>query len=325
MQAKRAKSSIRKIGLRGALLTLIMSATLGSALACPKITGLSDFNCDQTIRITFTGDSIVRGTGDIIAHGEGGYVYRLRALLPQAKILNLGIPSVTTTRLLDYYAKGLTNYNPRSQIAKRTQSADLIIIDAGRNDYWLQQSPDRSVRNIQRLVELLETKLNNNGRKTFIMVSTLISTNRYYQQPFVNAFNELIKRKSRAGRLPPYLDFAAAKLQISPDGVHPTSAGYKKAARFVSRKLTSNIADIMQSSRRDQDADGIFDVFENGTRYPTSSQLWDTDGDGYSDGEEIFELGSDPLDPLDPPMATPSPTPTPEASSTPTATPTPAP
>jgi hypothetical protein len=35
----------------------------------------------------------------------------------------------------------------------------------------------------------------------------------------------------------------------------------------------------------------------------------DTDGDGFSDGEEVLELGTDPLDPLDP---TPDPVPEPQ-------------
>jgi hypothetical protein len=34
----------------------------------------------------------------------------------------------------------------------------------------------------------------------------------------------------------------------------------------------------------------------------------DTDGDGFEDGEEVLELGTDPLDPLDP---TPDPVPEP--------------
>jgi lysophospholipase L1-like esterase len=321
MFARKAKQE--KTLLAAVILLLATSLAINSAFACPKISDVVDFNCNQTLRLTFTGDSIVRGTGDIIAQDEGGYVYRLKSLLPAAKILNLGIPGITTNRLLDYYSQGLSGSNPRSQVAKRTQNADLIVIDAGRNDYWIRQSPAHSVRNIQRIVELLKTKLNGETTKTYIMVSTLMNTGRYFQQPFVDAFNAILKRKSLAGRLPPYIDFASIKIEMSPDGIHPTSAGYKRTSKFVYRQLTSSIAEIMQNSRRDQDEDGIFDAFENNVKYPTNSELWDTDGDGYSDGEEIFELASDPTDPLDPLPMSPTPTPTPEASSTPTPTPTP--
>jgi hypothetical protein len=56
----------------------------------------------------------------------------------------------------------------------------------------------------------------------------------------------------------------------------------------------------------DMDGDNLLDVEEKaiGT-HPLRS---DTDGDGFDDGQEVLELGTDPLDPLDP---TPVPVPEP--------------
>jgi hypothetical protein len=41
-----------------------------------------------------------------------------------------------------------------------------------------------------------------------------------------------------------------------------------------------------------------FDVVE--AAIGTDALNLDTDGDGFDDGEEVLELGTDPLDPLDP-------------------------
>jgi len=55
----------------------------------------------------------------------------------------------------------------------------------------------------------------------------------------------------------------------------------------------------------DMDGDALLDVDE--ATIGTDALDPDTDGDGFDDGEEVLELGTDPLDPLDP-----TPTPVPE-------------
>jgi hypothetical protein len=56
----------------------------------------------------------------------------------------------------------------------------------------------------------------------------------------------------------------------------------------------------------DMDGDALLDVEE--ATIGTNALNPDTDGDGFDDGEEVFEMGTDPLDPLDP---TPDPVPEP--------------
>jgi hypothetical protein len=56
----------------------------------------------------------------------------------------------------------------------------------------------------------------------------------------------------------------------------------------------------------DMDGDALLDVEE--ATIGTDALNRDTDGDGFGDGEEVLELGTDPLDPLDP---TPDPVPEP--------------
>jgi hypothetical protein len=54
----------------------------------------------------------------------------------------------------------------------------------------------------------------------------------------------------------------------------------------------------------DMDGDKLLDVEE--AAIGTDALNPDTDGDGYEDGEEVLEMGTDPLDPLDP-MPVPEP------------------
>jgi hypothetical protein len=58
----------------------------------------------------------------------------------------------------------------------------------------------------------------------------------------------------------------------------------------------------------DMDGDALLDVEE--AAIGTDALNPDTDGDGFDDGEEVLEMGTDPLDPLDP-----EPTPVPEPAS----------
>jgi hypothetical protein len=56
----------------------------------------------------------------------------------------------------------------------------------------------------------------------------------------------------------------------------------------------------------DMDGDALLDIDE--ATIGTDALNPDTDGDGFDDGEEVLEMGTDPLDPLDP---TPDPVPEP--------------
>jgi hypothetical protein len=48
----------------------------------------------------------------------------------------------------------------------------------------------------------------------------------------------------------------------------------------------------------DMDGDDLLDIDE--AAIGTDALLWDTDGDGFGDGEEVYVMGTDPLDALDP-------------------------
>ena len=64
--------------------------------------------------------------------------------------------------------------------------------------------------------------------------------------------------------------------------------------------------DVPRRTVPDMDGDGLLDTEE--AAIGTDDLNPDTDGDGFDDGKEVLELGTDPLDPLDP---TPIPVPEP--------------
>jgi len=82
--------------------------------------------------------------------------------------------------------------------------------------------------------------------------------------------------------------------------VHPTPHGHDVLAGIVDDALSREVAERMLGMRHDDDGDGIYDLFE--VKYSCESTNPDMDGDGFTDGQEVFETLSDPLDPSDPPL-----------------------
>ena len=180
------------------------------------------------------------------------------------------------------------------------------------------------VRNIGRIVELLKTELHTNSSSPLIAVATMIPNARSYQAPYVNEINLLLLRY-RSAQLPVYIRFDRnmSTSLLSHDGLHPNSQGYDHMADVAAKFMTTEAQTLSRRRRPDSDGDGVYDLFER-TKYHTKRHDPDTDHDSYSDGEEIFVLHTNPLDPLDPPPTpTPTASPTPEETPAPTATPTP--
>ena len=284
-------------------LSALLFCTVSSAVACPTI-GIDefvDFTCDQRFRVSFVGDSIVRGVGDRVNRNRGGYVKRLNELYGDnretIRFFNLGIPGITTTRLLRELKENLNNST--APIARRkTTDVDIVIIDVGRNDFFKEMPASFSVRNIRRIVKTLRREISKRGVTPFIVVSTLIPTNRGFQQPFVDEINrQLLQFQSK--NLPTHLHMDRLPVRfISADNLHPSSRGFDRLTEIIFKFLTDRASKLMKAERKDKDKDNIFDRFEPG--FGTSAKKQDTDGDSISDGDELFVLESNPLDPLDP-------------------------
>jgi lysophospholipase L1-like esterase len=272
-----------------------IAALLAAAesMACPKVHNLIDYNCDGKIKIAITGDSVVKGLG-ADNFDEGGYVDRLQRSLPFVNFDNLGIAGTTTGRLLRAFKSRLED--KADNITKhKTYNNDLIIIDLGRNDYWLKVDPSVSARNIQRIGKYIAQKSEQaTGTAPLVVISTLLPSHRAYQQPFINALNARILGLSKKD-MP--VDLFFNKLPnnlVGRDGIHPDDHGYEVIAKFVYTFIRNEAQKLLNARRPDTDKDGIYDLFEI-NKYGTDPNIADTDGDTLSDGDEVFVYHTNPL------------------------------
>lgn len=270
-----------------------MSLFTFEALACPKINGLVDFNCDGRHVVTITGDSFVRGIGEDDPE-RGGYVGRLSPKFEGSTVQALGVPGVTSQGLLRAFKVNLQK-EIEGPTQKRSKDVDLFIIDVGRNDYWNRQAPSRTVTNIKRLVKFLTTELSKDGATPpLISVSTLLHTERDFQSPFIEEVNQLLL-KLKSTSLPVGIRFDQVEISglLTEDGLHPSSTGYEELSQFSAKYIQGKAQRRSKSFRPDRDRDGLYDLFEV-IKYQTDPALKDTDGDTVSDGDEILR-GTDPL------------------------------
>ena len=260
------------------------------SLACPLVNGLVDFNCDQKLRVTVTGDGIVSGAGDVV---DGGYVGRLTEALPGVEFSNLGVNKISSRGLLGSFSR-LLRQPKTGETLKKSRNVDIFIIQVGNNDFNRHQKPATTLRNIKKLVELLRSELAKDGAVTpFIVVTTLPPTKVKAQQKYVGKVNRMLLAES-SDSLPVYVRFDNLPVrEISFDRIHPTPEGYTELASILRTFLTGDAQTLLSSLRSDQDQDGLYDLFEE-DKFHTSVSLADSDLDGLKDGEEIFTYRTDP-------------------------------
>lgn len=310
-------------------LSLAAAAALQGAAACPlpavsqcpPIAGYIDWNCDGKLKITALGDSIVSGRGDTDNGERGGYVLRLRKTLERkklpAEVVARGYPGKGTARLISLMRQEQLKRGVQ-RLERALRGADLVIVDIGRNDWWLEMSPGQTARNIKRIATLAGRMGAAGGVAPLVVIAKLIPNerlewrNKVTQQKFVLLVNEALMLLNQErypvavpfDQLPPY-----GYLQDPPRldaGVHPTSRGYDILGEILIKFLNVRAQELMAAHRSDEDGDDVFSSCESGF-YRTRPDSADSDGDGYTDGQELYELGSDPRDALDPPPAAPPP------------------
>lgn len=276
------------------ILILAMAVTGRTSLACPAISGIPDFNCDEQLVVTVLGDSLVYGTGDAKNNGKGGYVLRAQRKLKNITVNNGGVPGQNTRQLLGDLVD-VFNKDRDPELKANLISSDIVVLDLGRNDRWFFGLPAATVRNLKRIASLINKQVNKSeGASPLVVKAVLMLPNRGSQGPWVKELNTLILKGS-SGRDPADLRFdLVSKRLLGGDQIHPTSAGYDKLAKTFVRYLTKALPPRMRKLRVDADNDGIYDLFEP-LRFGTSATLADSDGDGKSDGEEVFTLRTDPL------------------------------
>ena len=210
---------------------LFASLTLAhTAMACPTVASLPDFNCDGEARIVVLGDSLVFGTGDTINNNAGGYVLRTQARFPGALVSNFGVPGLKTLDLLKNIRKAFAG-DGDSNLHESLIKADLVVLDLGRNDRWLFGPPSATLRNLKRISSLIKQKVKESVISApLVVTAVLMYPNRGAQGPWVKELDELII-KSHSVSAPADLRFdQVSKRLLSSDQIHPTSKGYKALA-----------------------------------------------------------------------------------------------
>lgn len=265
-----------------------------SSFACPLIQKIPDMNCDGKLSIAILGDSLVYGTGDSANGNQGGYVLRAAKKLRYAKVHNLGEPGMFASSLLTELKKEFKN-RPNSGRIEVLRSADIIVLDVGRNDRWFRASPSityAKLKSIRSTIQKNVTKLE--GSAPMVLIAVMMLPNRGSQGPWMKEINHMILKGSTLAN-PSDLRFdLVSKRLLNPDQIHPTPKGYAALASVFVRYVTKTLPRRMLRLRPDKDKDGVFDIFE-GLRFGTDPTLPDTDGDGKTDGEELFSFKTDPL------------------------------
>lgn len=200
--------------------------TSSAQVSYTKIDRLIDLNCDQHLTITGIGDSVVFGRGDTRNGNQGGYMARLPAFFPEARLANRGVPGITTRELFRRLSQTLTAANDPAAV--RIKSADYLILDVGRNDYFLDHTPKSTATRIRRTVKLLQSK-----SSALVIVAALTPSRRGFQQPFIDEVNrQLLRQKSVTLPVRLRFDTISRKL-IAKDGIHPSSTGYDSLVRII--------------------------------------------------------------------------------------------
>jgi lysophospholipase L1-like esterase len=224
-----------KLSLHILVATLSLIAAMSPALACPDVGGLPDVNCDGTATVVVVGDSLVSGIGDTKNEGKGGYVLRTQSEFREATFFRRGTPGLRTVPLLQKLKKAFLT-PLESDFAQELLTADLVVLDVGRNDRWLMGLPSATFRNLKKARGIIEqSTLEQSGKTPLVVLAVLMLPNRGSQGPWVKQLNEIIF-SSHSKAHPADLRFdQVSKRLLSPDSIHPTSKGYAALSKvFIS-------------------------------------------------------------------------------------------
>ena len=229
------------------LFSLLIIST-AQAQDCPKVAGYTDRNCDGEFRIVFLGDSLVYGIGDSANKNKGGYVLRVAKKLKGAVVQNFGVPGATADDLLATLESGFSN-SPTAKtkaLASAVTNADLIIVDLGRNDYFLNdrsRTPQQTLAALRGINSFIKKSVKERDEVVpYLVQAVLMLPNRTDQGVYSKGLNALIL-KSNSSSFPADLRFdLVSKRLLASDQIHPTPKGYDAIAKTFLTYLSKNIA-----------------------------------------------------------------------------------
>lgn len=246
-----------------------------SAAACPDVEGFPDMLCNgDAFRVAFFGDSITVGQKwdyNNISQGSKGFVGRFAQQHPNMIVGNFGNGGEDTNQGLRRFTNTFKN---------RFGQFRIIHINEGVNDYY--NVPKSAASTKSALLAMVRIASNIGALP---VLSNLAPNRRRGQSSFVASVNRLIKSVTD-------VDFYSLGNSVpSPkDGLHPSGHGYDLMYFLANWKMWEKA-----KSRRpaDTDGDGVYDFIEQQKGLDLYNP--DTDGDGASDGEELYVYGTNPF------------------------------
>ena len=238
------------------LIPLLLSSSVALAQDCStQAYGIPDLNCDGEIQIVVMGDSLVFGFGDTKNKNKGGYITRARKAMPNVLIQNLGFQGLNTEGLLSII-KAAFDDDTSLKVKAALISADVIVLDLGRNDRWLFGEPVTAVKNLVDAGKSIQAEVKKITKIAPLVVNAVIMLpNRGAQGPWVKDFNALVQKTNTALR-PADLRFdLVSKRLLGKDQIHPTSKGYDALAstfvKYLKKKLPTRLNNWILKTRPD--------------------------------------------------------------------------
>lgn len=255
-----------------------------NAVACPSVAGMPDVNCDGDARVAVIGDSVVFGIGDTVNGGRGGYVRRIARKFPGVWFDNLGNPGEEAKRLITVVEDAFAGTGD-ADMANALTRADIVILDIGRNDWWKFGPPLATWRDLKRVRELIQVKVDGvTGHRPMVVIAQLMGANRTGQGAWVAELVKIIAANNKS-TAPTDLRFNSVSKKFLADRVHPSSLGYDQLTKVLTLYLKVTLPKHIAIFRRDADKDGLYDEYEQ-EKFGTDPEKPDTDGDGILDGED---------------------------------------
>lgn len=266
-------STMRSIVRQVILATAVLCAQ--SANACPDVEAFPDFYCNgDAYRVAFFGDSITVGAKwdySNMSNGSKGYVGRFAKHHPSMIIENHGNGGEDTNQGKRRLSSLLRNRIGRYRI---------IHISEGVNDYY--NFPRSAAKTKSSLISMVRI-VSNAGAVP--VLSNLAPNRRRGQSGFVASVNRLLNGVAD-------VDFYSlgSSVPSAKDGLHPNGPGYDRMFEVANQQIWNKAR-----SRRpkDTDGDGVYDFVEQQRGLNLYSP--DSDGDGASDGEELYVYGTNPF------------------------------
>jgi len=220
------------------VLAVLIAASLLALKLILRMAGIAPFS------VLVIGDSITLGEMDQnvtkIQHADFneplrfGFIPRLKTALPEISISGLGFEGKNSADVTELTYQAVLK-NPI--LATEIENADLVIFAAGINDFWDVILPRTGARRVRASVVKLKTI----APKASIFATAVSIPEHPPHKRWALEFNRILLSKSLKNlTVGPRFD-ALLETELSPDKLHPNTAGYDHLAIILQNFICQDI------------------------------------------------------------------------------------